>query len=116
MQQRATKIDKKKLFIEELLSHNFNISLACKIVGINRSTYYRWLEQTKFKTMLDDAFQRRKDMIEDKLMEEAMSGNTQILTLMAKTICRDRGYVEKTESEVTHKGEGIKLIINQKNE
>jgi hypothetical protein len=46
-QQTATskKSTKQDIFIEEFAKHG-NVSLACRTVAINRTTFYRWKEQS----------------------------------------------------------------------
>ena len=115
----STISQKKQLFVDAYTKNNFNVSKGCKISGIPRTTYYRWRKQQKFNEQINDAVEHKKDLIEDALFDSAMSDGKGAVTaqmFLAKTLCKDRGYIEKQESEITHKGEGIKLIINQKDD
>ena len=71
MEQKTTIVDKKKQFIEIFTRNNFNISKTCKDISIDRKKYYKWMESNHFKQKLKESVEGKKDLIEDKLMEEA---------------------------------------------
>lgn len=100
MEQKTTIINKKKQFIEIFPKNNFNISKTCRDLSIGRKQYYKWMEKESFKEKLKESVERKKDLIEDKLFDEAMNGNITALIFLAKTQMKERGYVEKQELEI----------------
>jgi hypothetical protein len=82
-----------------------NISQSCMSVGVVRQTYYDWRRNdAAFSKEIDDLdiLEAEKDMIEAKLRKHAaIHEDKTVLMFLAKTKCRDRGYVERTETEIT---------------
>ena len=109
MKQIATKVGKKEnlqqkpvyqgkkerqiVFIDAYLANAFNISAACRNVGIDRGTYYRWLEDEEFVVKLDEAREAKKDFIESQLMKKVAAGDTIAIIFACKCLLADRGYV-----------------------
>ena len=112
-QNEGIKVRKTK-FIKAFVTNKGHISNSCKEIGIERKTYYRWLKDEKFKEQIDQVEQSMWDDIEKTLKNKAIE-NPQLLMFLAKTKLKNRGYVEKTEQSIEHKGEGFKLIIEEKN-
>lgn len=93
------------------------VSTACKNVGINRSTHYEWLKiDPKYKQSVDDINEAAIEFVESELFENIKEGNVIAQIFYLKTKGKSKGYVEKTETEISTKSEGIKLIIHEKNE
>ncbi len=113
MQHKATK---KQLFIEAYINNKGHIGKSAKEIGINRVTYYKWLKEPKFKQLMEEVDEYHWDSIEEHINRLAKDGNPQLLMFLAKTKLKNRGYVEKSEQSIEHKGEGFKLIIEEKNE
>ena len=112
--EQFTTKKKKEIFIEAYRLDN-NVSKACKLSKIGRTTYYRWLQQSAFSQELDEAVESLKDQIENKLVSKVLEGDNACLIFYCKTKMKDRGYIEKTEQEVEHKGiEQLKVIIEEK--
>ena len=65
-----TSTKKKELFIEAYRLDN-NVSKACKLAKIGRTTYYRWMT-TSFASKVDEAVESLKDQIENKLISKAL--------------------------------------------
>lgn len=135
--------------IEALKKSLGNISLACKSVGISRETYYSYLkEDQEFKsTIQNEVFEFNKDFVESKLMEK-INGKEYIeetkefdkngkiksvkqtkkvvlpditaIQFYLKTQAKDRGYVEKTEHDLTTNGKdlqmGLQIIVKNEEE
>lgn len=74
-----------------------NVSVAAKAVGIRRETYYSWMKNPAFKELAAEARERRKDFIESALDARIKAGDTAAIIFAAKTVCKDRGYVERSE-------------------
>ena len=71
---------KTKLLILERLTKNFTISSACRAVGIDRKTFYRWLiEDPEFKRQAYENIQESKkdvtDMAYTQLVHNIDNGN-----------------------------------------
>ena len=79
-----------------------NVSLACQQCHIGRSTYYYWLKECDaFKQNINEIREGLIDFAESKLMQEVRSGNTTAILFFLKTQAKDRGYIERTEQDVT---------------
>ncbi len=111
--EQFTTKKKKEIFIEAYRLDN-NVSKACKLSKIGRTTFYRWMKQKEFSNKLDEAVESLKDQIENKLISKALEGDNACLIFFCKTRMKDRGYIEKSEQLIEHKGEQIKIIIEEK--
>ncbi len=98
---KSGKAERQEAFIRAYLASAFNISSACRQVGIDRSTYYKWLDDTVFKEKLDEAKEAKKDFIESMLLEKVAKGDTIATIFACKCLLADRGYVEKTHAHIT---------------
>ena len=94
------KFDKEK-FLEVLTQCFGNVQSACANYGCNRCTYYEhYNSDPDFKKKCEEAKEVRKDFIESALDKKIREGDTAAIIFAAKTICKDRGYVERMENEV----------------
>lgn len=93
-----------RTFLNVLAQNYGNISMACVVVGITRPTFYNWKKEPGFKEAYEggEYEEALKDYIEAKLIEHLQSGNVTTAIFMAKTKCKDRGYVEQIEQKQTH--------------
>jgi hypothetical protein len=93
-------------FLEAYKISAFNISQACRQIGIDRSTYYKWLVKDEdFATAIKDKREELTDFVESKLIEKISNGDTVSILFYLKCHAKKRGYVEKTEHVVdTHVG------------
>lgn len=94
---------KKQLFLEALSKRLLNVSAACKVVGISRNTVYRWRdEDDTFKKEWDNVSEEFFDNIETAMFSKAtIEKDTTMLIWLSKTKMKNRGYVEKTETDLT---------------
>jgi len=64
--------DETKNRLLEEIEKNGNVSLSCIKIGINKSTYYRWLKNKNFKKKADEATEHGRqgncDIAESALM------------------------------------------------
>lgn len=101
---------KKELFIDTLIKTFGNITQTAQMVGVVRQTYYDWLKHDpEFKAAIDnitnaDYLEAKKDFIEASLMKLIVKGNPAAVIFAAKTICKDRGYIERQEIDVSKIG------------
>lgn len=112
MDEKNTGLDKpvleakKQAFIEALLKCFGNVSQAAQLSGIHRQTFYDWKNNDPaFKEAMEniqpsDFLEAKKDFIESKLMQLVSKGNPAAVIFAAKTICQDRGYVERQQLDV----------------
>lgn len=85
-------------FIDAMRKTLGNISESCKIVGIDRSTYYRWMESDKaFADSIDEVYERNTDFVETKLMKLINEENPTAIIFYLKTKGKKRGYIEAQE-------------------
>lgn len=77
------------------------VTTACKMVGIDRTTYYRYYnEDEEFRAKCDDIGEMVLDFAESSLHKLIKDGNLGAVIFYLKCKGRNRGYVEKLEHEV----------------
>ena len=101
-QKRHDKEFRQNAFLESYRSNLFNISSACRAVGIYRSNYYRWIdEDLEFAQKVKLIQEEKLDFIECKLMQQIKSGNIVAIIFALKCLGKGRGYVEQQNLRVT---------------
>lgn len=112
---RTNKIQQKKKALLEALTQTLGVvTSACKIVGIDRTMFYKYYnEDPKFAEQVKDIQEVAIDFAESKLYEQIKDSNTTATIFFLKTKGKGRGYVEKQEIE--HSGEirEIKVTVNK---
>jgi len=104
----------KELMLESLKKNLGNVSLATKEVGIDRTTHYNWMKKDKkYKKAVNEMDDFVLDFAENALFKNINKGNVTAQIFYLKTKGKKRGYVEQTNQEITHKGDGFKLVIEQ---
>ena len=102
----------KKAIIEALTKSLGVVQTACKTVGIDRSTFYKWYNQDeKFRKQVDEIENIALDFAESKLHKKIESGDTTAIIFFLKTKGKHRGYVEK--SEVNHSGTVVNFVVSE---
>lgn len=92
-------LDKNK-FLKVFEKSLGNVTVACNNFGCDNSTFYKWYESdADFREKADAVKEKRKDFIESALDKRIQEGDTTAIIFAAKTLCKDRGYVEKQEVE-----------------
>jgi hypothetical protein len=114
----------KEDILEELEKRNGIVSIACKSIGLARSTFYNWMQNDpKFKEDVDELQEVALDFVESKLMEkingvavkkgEDDDGEAVVYDLppsdtaiifYLKTRGKKRGYIEKSEHDLNLSG------------
>lgn len=94
---------KQKSFLKALAASAGNISRACRLVGIDRTNYYKWRKNEEFKEAAHDVIEEVIDFAESSLIQQIKEKNTAATIFFLKTRAKDRGYTEKTEIE--HSGQ-----------
>ena len=93
---------KKKIFHGAFIKTFGNVTQSCMAAEVHRTTYYDWRKNDpEFLKIIDseDVAEAQKDMIESKLNKLAVTEDRTILIFLAKTKCKDRGYVERVEHQ-----------------
>tara|TARA_R110000824_G_scaffold295738_3_gene484034 strand:- start:57 stop:404 length:348 start_codon:yes stop_codon:yes gene_type:complete len=105
----------KKTFLKILKGNGGNINDACNTTNVARRTIYVWMEKEKwFKDSIDDIREIGIDNVESALYKNAIEGNTTAQIFYLKTQGKKRGYVEKSELDLTSGDEPIKINVNIK--
>jgi len=87
------------------------ITTSAKLVGISRTTHYRWLdEDSNYKAWIDEIPDITLDFAEHALHKLINEGNVAATIFYLKTKGRDRGYIERPETMVNVNKTDNKLI------
>ena len=91
------------------------VTVACKQADIPRSTYYKWLnEDEEFAKAVKDIENIALDFGESQLHKQIGDGNTSATIFFLKTKGKKRGYVERSELDLSSGDEPIKINVNIK--
>ena len=129
-QQNATL--KKSAMLKALESTLGVVTSACKIVGIDRTTHYRWLQDDEeYKLQVEALTEVAVDFAESQLFELIKGAHREVSTpdgevirvqdepntsatiFYLKTRGRKRGYVERTELAGVSDAP-VQIVINDK--
>lgn len=100
--RRADRKSLKEKFLEEFDKARGIVSLACEVVDIHRSTYYKWREEDEdFRKKLEAIEERNIDMAEAKLLTAIGEENLTATIFYLKTKGRNRGYVEQRDNNIS---------------
>jgi len=101
----------KKEFLEALKRCAGNVSEATKQVPIHRSTHYDWIEQDpEYAAAVDAIKESLIDRAEGVLHSLIGEGNVPAVLFFLKTQGKKRGYIERTETDVTSGGQPINFV------
>ncbi len=104
---------KKESMLEALEQTLGVVTTACKSTGIPRSTFYKWMrEDEKFKRSVQDIENIALDFAESQLHTQMKNGNTSATIFYLKTKGKKRGYIERSELDLTSGEDPIKININ----
>ena len=96
----------KKKLIQALEKSLGIVSSACKIVEINRSTFYKYYNEDKeFKKEVDSINDVALDFAESKLLENIKDKKETSIIFYLKTKGKKRGYIESIKHDVDVKKE-----------
>jgi hypothetical protein len=103
----------KKALVEAMEKSLGIVTTACKSVGVDRTTFYRYYnEDEAFKAAIDDIDNIALDFAESQLHKQIQKGEVSSTIFYLKTKGKGRGYVERTQSEITGaNGAPFNLII-----
>ncbi len=100
---RPNKIAQTKKALLTALSQSLGVvTMACKVVGVERGTFYRYVnEDPEFKKAVDDVENIALDFAESQLHKQIREGEVSSTIFYLKTKGKKRGYIERTEQDVT---------------
>lgn len=91
------------------------VTVACKQADIPRSTYYKWLNEDKeFAKEVKEIENIALDFGESQLHAQMKDGNTSATIFFLKTKGKKRGYVERSELDLSSGDEPVKINVNIK--
>ena len=106
---------KKESILEALEKSLGVVTMACKSADVPRSTYYKWLkEDDEFAKAVKDIENIALDFGESQLHKQIGDGNTSATIFFLKTKGKKRGYIERSELDLTSGDEPIKINVNIK--
>lgn len=92
----------KRAMVEALEKSLGVVTTACKIANVGRSTHYLWMnDDEEYKKAVIDVEDIAIDFAESKLHKQIEKGDTTATIFYLKTKGKKRGYVERTEHEMT---------------
>ena len=104
---------KKEAVLDALEKSLGVVTTAVKSVGVARSTYYKWLKEDEdFAKKVKDIENIALDFAESQLHSQMSNGNTSATIFYLKTKGKRRGYIEKSELDITSGEEPIKINVN----
>lgn len=93
---------KKAAMLEALAESLGVVSEAVKTVGIARSTHYLWMnEDPVYKEAVEELNDAVIDFAENRLHKLIEKGDTAATIFLLKTKGKKRGYVERSEQEIS---------------
>lgn len=109
---KSNKIQQTKKALLEALEKSLGVvTTACKLVGIDRTTFYRYVkEDEEFAQAVKSIDNVTLDFVESQLHKQIKDGNTSATIFYLKTKGKDRGFVERQEITGAD-GEGFNLSI-----
>ena len=93
---------KKESILKSLENSLGVVTVACKQTGTPRSTFYKWLnEDEEFKKEVEDIENIALDFAESQLHSQMKDGNTSATIFYLKTKGKKRGYIERSDINVS---------------
>ncbi len=106
---------KKESMLDALEKSLGVVTVACKSASVPRSTYYKWLKEDEdFAKAVKDIENIALDFGESQLHKQIGDGNTSATIFFLKTKGKKRGYVERSELDLSSGDEPIKINVNIK--
>lgn len=103
--KQTNKKKNQEIFLEVYFKTLGNISNACKDIKISRAVYYQWMNcDEEFKERFDEITETFDDDIETTIRAMATGGDRDLLKFWASRKMKNRGFTEKTEQSIEHKG------------
>jgi len=107
----------KKKLLKALEKSMGIVTNACKIVNLDRTTFYRYYnEDQQFADDVDKVQDYVLDFAESKLLENIKDKKETSIIFYLKTKGRKRGYIEKTETDITTNGKDVNISFGDFND
>ena len=104
---------KKEAMLQALENSLGVVTVACKQSDTPRSTYYKWLKKDEqFAKDVKEIENIALDFAESQLHTQMKDGNTSATIFYLKTKGKRRGYIERSELDLTSGDEPIKINVN----
>ena len=104
---------KKESLLKALENSLGVVTVACKSADIPRSTYYKWLKEDEdFSKAVKEIENIALDFAESQLHTQMKDGSTSATIFYLKTKGKKRGYIERSELDLTSGEEPIKINVN----
>ena len=104
---------KKEAMLQALENSLGVVTVACKQSDTPRSTYYKWLkEDEQFAKDVKEIENIALDFAESQLHTQMKDGSTSATIFYLKTKGKKRGYIERSELDLTSGDEPIKINVN----
>lgn len=99
---KSTRTDMlKKQMIDAMEKSLGIVTIACRNVGIHRSTFYDWMNNDpEFKKLVDDVSEITLDFAESELHKQIRDGSTAATIFYLKTKGKKRGFIERSEIDM----------------
>jgi len=100
----------KKALLEALEKSLGIVTSACKSVGINRTTFYKYLkDDEEFKKQVDELDNIALDFAESQLHQQMKNGVPASTIFYLKTKGKKRGYTERQEIDILNNSLNITI-------
>jgi hypothetical protein len=110
---QSKKEKNKKALIDALEKSLGVVTTACKIVGVDRGTFYNYLKDDEdFAKKVQEIENVTLDFVESQLHKQIKENSTAATIFFLKTKGKKRGYVERQEIDHTTQGEAINSSID----
>ena len=104
---------KKEAMLQALENSLGVVTVACKQSSTPRSTYYKWLkEDEEFAKQVKEIENIALDFAESQLHSQMKDGSTSATIFYLKTKGKKRGYIERSELDLSSGDEPIKINVN----
>jgi hypothetical protein len=91
---------KQQLYLHALECTDYSASESSRLTGITPYRIKEWMQDKQFAQLLSYVQESKKDLYESALVQLVKQGEPQAVVFANKTLNRDRGYNDKTESTV----------------
>ena len=88
---------RQELFIHALVTYAFDVSRACRMVGVSLQTLETWKKQESFGKLLEEIQFHKKNFFEKAMLDLVAQRNPMAVIYANKTINADRGYGDRVE-------------------
>lgn len=110
-EQLRVTVHKQKL-LEALAANLFNISDACRQVGVEINTHYRYYyNDPEYREKCREILDIQIDFVEGELFKKIKAGDSRCIMFYLRTKGKSRGYGEKIEVTENVAPEPVKVIF-----